>query len=408
MGILSVDSGPLFDDSVTRFEYHTHAPYASTRYGNNDEIRIPIQQQDVYTLPSESFLYIEGKLAKTSDAAAGELNVKLVNNAMAFLFEEIRYELAGVEVDRTKNVGITTTIKHMLSVNERDVTALSNAGWVAPDNNTLSVVNEDFNFCLPLKMLLGFAEDYTRIVMNVKQELILLRTSTDVNAVVTTENTAANGTVELTKVCWKMPYVHVVNAYRLPLLRLMEKDRPLTMPFRSWELHEYPVLPVTNRQSWTVKTTSQLEKPRYVVLAFQTARKNDPTKHADEFDHCNVTNVRLFLNDKYYPYDNLNLDMDKNRFALLYDMYVRFQNSYYHQRTVVDPLLSPVQFKTKAPLYVIDCSRQDESLKSSAVDVRLEFESGNNFPAHTTAFCLILHDSLVEYTPLTNTVRQIN
>ena len=44
-----------------------------------------------------------------------------------------------------------------------------------------------------------------------------------------------------------------------------------------------------------------------MFLIFQTGRKNDVKKHADEFDHCKVTNGRLFLNDKYYPYDNLNL-----------------------------------------------------------------------------------------------------
>jgi hypothetical protein len=405
--ILAIEGGPTFDESIIQYEYHTHAPYASTRYGNNDEIRIPVQQQDVFTLPAESFLHIEGKLTK--DDSATTLNVNLVNNAMAFLFEEIRYEVGGVEVDRTKNVGITSTVKTLLSANERDTKRLINAGWVAPANDALAVdaSTGDFNFCVPLKMLLGFAEDYTRIIMNIKQELILLRTSTDVNAMVKTNAAgAANGKLELIKVHWKMPYVRVANAYRLPLLHHVERDRPLVMPFRSWELHEYPVLPTTDRQTWTVKTSSELEKPRYVVLMFQTARKNDITKNASEFDHCNLTNVRLFLNDKYYPYDNLNQDISKGRFALFYDMYTRFQNSYYHRHDS-GPLLSPDHFKTKTPLFVIDCSRQDETLKSAAVDIRLEFESSANFPEKTTAYALIIHDTIVQYTPLSNTVHRV-
>lgn len=402
-GILSVDQGPLFEDSITHVEFHTHSPYASTRYGNNDEIRIPIQQQDILTLPSESFLYIEGKWNKTAGVTT-DLNVKLVNNGLAFLFDEIRYELAGVEVDRTKNLGTTTTIKTFLSYNAHDMKAMQNVGWVAPVSRTLDNKNE-FNFCLPLRMLLGFAEDYTRIIMNTKQELILLRSSTDVNAMIS-DQTEANGSLELTKVYWKMPYVHVSNTYRLTLLRLLKDDHPLTLPFRSWELHEYPALPTTNRQTWTVKTSSQLEKPRFVILAFQTARKNNLKQHDGEFDHCAITNAKLFLNEKYYPYDNLNVDISKERFALLYDMYSRFQKSYYHRNDAY-PLLSPQDWKSKAPLIVFDCSKQDDTLKSSAVDVRLEFESATPFPAQTTAFCLILHDSLVEYTPLTNTVRRL-
>ena len=106
----------------------------------------------------------------------------------------------------------------------------------------------------------------------------------------------------------------------------------------------------------------------------------------------------MCIRDRYYTYDNLNLDIGKDRFALLYNMYASFQSSYYH-RLDASPLLSPELFKSKAPLFVFDCSRQDDSLKSSAVDVRLEFEASMNFPAQTTAYCMILHDSLVEYTP---------
>ena len=57
-GILAVDRGPLFDDTITHYEYHSHAPYASSRYGNNDEIRIPMLQQDVFTPVSYTHLVI--------------------------------------------------------------------------------------------------------------------------------------------------------------------------------------------------------------------------------------------------------------------------------------------------------------------------------------------------------------
>ena len=236
----------------------------------------------------------------------GELNVKLVNNALAFLFEEIRYELAGVEVDRTKNIGITSTIKTLLSINEHNVKSLQNAGWIAPTNNVLNVGNE-FNFCLPLKILLGFAEDYTRIVMNVKQERILLRTATDINAMVSETATEPNGVLELTKVSWKMPYVHVANMYRLPLLRLVEADRPLTMAFRSWELQDTsPCVTADEQTDLDSEDNVTIGETTFCYIDLSDYKKDDLKKHAAEFDHCKVTNAKLFLNDKYYPYDNCN------------------------------------------------------------------------------------------------------
>ncbi|EGI68256.1 hypothetical protein G5I_03088 [Acromyrmex echinatior] len=49
---------PIFDDRIVKIETHTYSPFANTTFGYS-EIRIPIQQQDLYTLPYESFLYVE-------------------------------------------------------------------------------------------------------------------------------------------------------------------------------------------------------------------------------------------------------------------------------------------------------------------------------------------------------------
>ena len=109
--ILSIGGKPTFDDPIVKLETHTYNPYVNTTFGYSDEIRITIQQQDLYTLPCESFLYVEGKLKinKPNDV----LTVMLGNNCVAFLFDEIRYELNGVEISRNRNVGITNTLKTM-------------------------------------------------------------------------------------------------------------------------------------------------------------------------------------------------------------------------------------------------------------------------------------------------------
>ena len=62
---------------------------------------------------------------------------------------------------------------------------------------------------------MGFAEDFTRIILNMEQELILLRTSTDLNAMLMTTTTSsattANADLELTKILWIVPvsYTHL-------------------------------------------------------------------------------------------------------------------------------------------------------------------------------------------------------
>lgn len=406
MDILDINSGPVFDESLWEKEFHTHHPYASSKLLNNDEIRIPIQQQDAYTLPCESYLYIEGRVTK-KDGSAGT-KVPFINNPMAYLFEEIRYEISGVTVDFTKRVGVTSTLKGLLSNSPSDKNILRPSGWTIPTSNTIEPnKNGYFDFCVPLWLLLGFFEDYRRIIINVKQELVLLRASTNDDLIVAEDGTTAatlDWKLHLEKIVWRVPHCRLSDQRRITLLKQLNSDREIVLAFRSWEMHEYPVLPETQRHSWNIKTSNQLEKPRYVIFALQTDKRNVLSANAGKFDHCKLSNAKLFLNSQFFPYDNLSLSFTKNRFSMLYEMYARFQSSYYNKLN--SPISPPDKFATDNPIIVIDCSKQNESIKMSTVDIRLELEFEENVPANTTAYCLILHDTLVTYTPLTGMVRK--
>lgn len=393
--MFAIENAAEYENTVTGYEYHTYKPYASCTYKNNDEIRIAVSQQDILTAPFESTLHITGKIT-AKKAGNQTAKVSLVNNAIAYLFDDIRYEIGGIELDHTKNVGTTTTMKGILSVRDVEKDSLKNACWLGVGK---SLETTEFAFSVPLRLLLGFAEDYKRILVNVKQELILLRSASDLNAITSTD-APTSCDIEITSLYWRLPHVSVVDTFRLKLLKMIEKDTPVQIPFRSWELHEYPSLPQTTRQSWTVKTTSQLEKPRYVVLAFQTDKKNKFATDMSCFDSCKLSNVKLYLNSQYYPYDNIHGDM-----TLFYEMFSRFQKSYYGRDSY--PSVDLETFKDKCPLYVIDCSKQNDTIKSGPVDVRLEFEAKDNFPANTTAYCLILHDSHLVYTLLTGSVKKV-
>jgi len=154
-----------------------------------------------------------------------------------------------------------------------------------------------------------------------------------------------------------------------------------------------------------VQTTTHMECPRYVLLALQTGRRNVATKDMFRFVHCKIQNVKVYLNEKNYPYDNLNLNFTKKNAALLWEMYCNFRKSYYGRDAA--PLIRQSKFITNLPLIIIDCSKQNEAVKSGAVDVRIELEAEENFPESTTAFCVLLHDRIINYTPLTNVVRKL-
>ena len=254
-----------------------------------------------------------------------------------------------------------------------------------------------------LSMILGFAEDYRKIIANAKHELILTRSRSDFTTIIQGQE-EEQFRITIHKVEWMIPYVMASDQHKIQLLNFIGKDFPITMSFRSWELYEYPLLPTTLRHIWSVKMSTQLEKPHYVILGFETGRKNNRRRCATHFDNWSITNVKLFLNSQYYPYGNLNLDIAHYEFALLYEMYANFQATYYGKES--EPMLQKSHFKEHVPLIVLDCSKKNEFLKQASVDVRLEFESAENFPAETAAYCLIIHDLIIQYQPISGGVKK--
>lgn len=398
----------IVDNSIVNYELHTHQPFASVGFENNDEIRITIPEVDNYTLPCDSHLYIEGRLVQEDgtkwDAAMTKI-ASLVSNGVAHLFSEIRYEMNGITVDTVRNVGLSSTMKGYFSKNRNEMVKLENAGWHPLDDGKSTVVDDNghFNVCIPLSTLLGFAEDFQKIVMNVRQELVLIRSNDDKDALICTDNTKKIR-VKLDKILWKVPHIVVGLKEQLSLIKYADKNTEAQVPFRSWEIHEYPALPATTKHSWAVKTATQLETPRYIIIGFQTNKKNKIDTNTSRFDNINLTNLTVFLNSERYPYDNMHISFDNNQIATLYETFARFRQSYYGK--AAEPLFSPSEFKTIAPLVGVDCTYQKDTLHKSAVEIRIEFTTNANIPDNTSAYCLILHDKLFQYSPLTKIVRQ--
>ncbi|XP_043485183.1 uncharacterized protein LOC122513020 [Leptopilina heterotoma] len=305
--LLNIPAAVNFDESIAHYEIHAHQPYASSSFNNSDEIRIAVQHQDLCILPSKSSLHIFGILTKNVGITLTQ-NVHLSNNAVCFLFDEIRYELNGIEIDCCKYVGHTTIMKNYTSQTSNQLNFIENAGYskIAADAR-LVLENGYFDVTIPLSMIFGFAEDYKKIIMNAKHELILTRARSDVNAVIQTgQGGDEEFKISINKLEWMVPYV---------------------------------------------------------------------------------------------------LPSDNNKYSLLYEMYANFQSSYYGKDS--KPILTKDIFKSLFPLIVIDCSKENEFLKQASVDVRLEFEAGINMPAETTAYCLIIHDRVIQYKPISGVVKKL-
>lgn len=172
--ILNINTLAVSDDSIVRKEIYPYSPYTST-YGNSDEIHIAIQSQDSYLLPCESFLYMQitAKTTGKHETAHGEIN--FVNNFASFLFNDVRYELNGVEIDRVRNVGRASTMKLIIASRASELVGYksfceammvsSPRGQKADDAAAADPFpTTTYDVTLPLSSWFGFCDDYRKVI----------------------------------------------------------------------------------------------------------------------------------------------------------------------------------------------------------------------------------------------------
>lgn len=198
--------------------------------------------------------------------------MRFINNGFAFLFDEIRYELGGYVIDRNRNPGITSSMKTYVSYSKNEMIRWYTAGWNLEGTANVTDDQGNFSVCIPLRLLLGFGEDFKKIIVNSRQELILIRSNSDLNAVFNS-NDQEKPKIIINKIIWKVPHISLSDSQKIKFLQYIERGQDLPIAFRSWELHELPLLQQTMTHTWAVKAASQLEKPRIVIVGFQTNRK---------------------------------------------------------------------------------------------------------------------------------------
>ncbi|CAG9815989.1 unnamed protein product [Phaedon cochleariae] len=366
---------PILDHSLISLHKHTYKPNGSPYHKNLDKIRIPINFQDLIQDIAESFIYIEGKFTPTDPTTK-------------FVIHQIMhcYEMEGEQVDVIRNPGITTTMKTMKSYGQTHMTSLQTTRWglKQASQDVLDYHSHIFSGKLLLKYLMGFAEDYTEGILNVKQELILIIAHTFKNSYIE----EVNADLEMSRIEWKIKHIIPEDRQKLKLLNRINRNNTakVKLAHRIWDLYELSSLRDTVSYIWAMKTTNSLERSRYIIIGFQhTYDLNDRSNDVTKFNHADVYNIRLYLNSEVYLYGRWNLDCDKKLHSPAYYAYEQFQRNYYN-KDMSEPMMTIEEFRDN-PLFIIDCCHQPDAMKTSTVDIKVKFETRKTkFPENTRVY----------------------
>ena len=252
-----------------------------------------------------------------------------------------------------------------------------------------------FRFKIPLKHFLGFCEDYKKVLYGMQQRLTLTRTSDD-NAIFRAGGVDV-GKIDLTRIRWFMPHVIPSDAYRLQLDKIIEKKEKIPVGYRMLQCDNTQV---SDSKSfiWRLGVKSSPDIPRFIIVGFQSDKNNSQTENPAIFDHCRVENIYVTLNAKRYPDTNYDTDFTKNQYGRIYGDAASFRKIFFNMDDLISNQgIDPIFYKNLFPLFVFDVSKQSEKLKTSVSDIHIKASFGDNPPANTMAYAVIISDRLFHF-----------
>jgi hypothetical protein len=428
--MLDINEPRLYDESISSLNFYEYTP--QTQANNNTaglQISMIINNQDIYTLPSKSFISIKGQIrrADNNNAYVAGDEITLINNAMMYLFTGVKYELGNTTIETINYPGQTTSMIGYLSYpddfstsagltccwsKDTNDSANSNkyaASQAAPEAGFTPGDNPNYNqgfairkgfifssnplgcfeFHIPLTHIFGFAE-YKKVIYGMKHTLTLTRGSD--NASLYRNGIAVDGKVDITNISWHMPQIQMTPEYLTGMRSLIEQKATLPLAFRA-RTSEQIIVTQTQNFTWRLSVTGGVEKPRWIIIGFQTDKIDTQQQNPAVFNNLNLKNAYVTLNSERYPMTDIMTNFTRNEYMKLYSMFDEFKKDYYG----IDSLVGGTQvnvpaYKTLFPIIVFDVRRQNETLKTAVMDIQVKFEFGAAVPANTTAFSVMISD----------------
>ncbi|XP_004212083.1 uncharacterized protein LOC101236089 [Hydra vulgaris] len=148
----------------------------------------------------------------------------------------------------------------------------------------------------------------------------------------------------------------------------------------------------TTKMTWKLGVKCD-KKPRYIIVGFQINRDNDQTQNSSIFDHCNLTNMQVMINNVRFPEADYELSFPNQQFSRAYRDASTFKENFYGTNEIISNCnITPSDYKDLYPLMVFDLSKQSERLKPSDIQIIAYFSE--NVPEGTEAFAVIISERL--------------
>ena len=103
-------------------------------------------------------------------------------------------------------------------------------------------------------------------------------------------------------------------------------DLKTSFHFRKWQCIQKPGITGTTLTFNITNIYRNIENPTFILTAFQKTNDNPQLQYSSNFNSLDIKNIRIKLNDNFYPEELQNLAIENGNYAIPYEMYKDFKH----------------------------------------------------------------------------------
>ena len=339
-------------------------------------IRFSMRQENLLIHWRNSYLELAGKLVKKNGTAyAKKSAISFIFNGIAHSFANGKLSIGSRVVEAVNEMGHVSSLMHyvLLPRSKQKCDGLDFM-WVADHDNTAEATTNKgfalrcdyiidrpatpgtFKLRIPLILLFGFMENF--VALRGYPVSIELVRGGDHAALFRKEGTD-EGKFDFTKLTLNAPIVDPANIVTLNTLRGISDPKPYLFSFRRRSGLMAPVPSAVFDFQLVITTSSMVERPMMIWVAFQKDATTDQKHNNALYDHANVETMTVLVNNTQFPTNPIAANWDENDLGFFYEMQKHARENYLQYPSTYSEgnILNPINFKDLYPVYVFDVSK---------------------------------------------------
>ena len=157
--------------------------------------------------------------------------------------------------------------------------------------------------------------------------------------------------------------LHVIptDAEKFSIYKTIESEVKQPVAYRARQCDMLSV-PESTSFTWRLSVKTAPEKPRFIIVGFQTAKDGDQTQNPSTFDHVNLKNSFVTLNSDRYTVVDYNLSFANQILSRVYGVTALFGVKFFvMDEFITQSNITPSDYKTLYPLFTFDVSKKNSN-----------------------------------------------